>query len=164
MTSRPLLARVEESIVTLAPISQLGCFKASLAVIFASSSLFLPLKGPPEAVSRIFSTSSSAPPLRDWNIAECSESTGSILTLCSFARGIIMWPAQTRVSLLARAISFPAFMASMTGSMPIIPTIAPTTISASSSLAASIMPSIPESTLVPVSASDALSSPAASSS
>ena len=151
MISRPLLTRVELSIVTLGPISQFGCLSASAAVIEPSSSVFFPLNGPPDAVRRIFSISSCPPALSDWNMAECSESTGRILTPCFFASGIITCPAHTRVSLFASAMSCPASIAAIVGFMPIMPTIAPTTISASGRAAASISPSIPDSTLQPVS-------------
>jgi len=40
--------------VIFAPIDQFGCFKASLAVTFSSSSRVLPKNGPPDAVRIIF--------------------------------------------------------------------------------------------------------------
>ena len=66
-----------------------------------------------------------------------------MFTPFSFASFIMIWPAQTKVSLLARAISFFAFMAAMVGRIPSIPTTAVTTISESEYEAACISPSIP---------------------
>ena len=62
-----------------------------------------------------------------------------------------MCPAQTSVSLLARAMVFPALIAAMVGRMPIIPTIAVTSTSASGRVAASIKPSMPQATFTSVS-------------
>ena len=56
-------------------------------------------------------------------------------------------PAVTSVSLFAKAISFPALIASIVGRIPIIPTIAVTRISDSGCLATSSSPSIPLTTL-----------------
>ena len=53
ISSRPLFIRVAESMVIFAPMFQLGCLRASALVLPASSSFFIPKKGPPEAVSRI---------------------------------------------------------------------------------------------------------------
>ncbi len=64
------------SIVILAPISQLGCFKARAAVTFANSSMGVVRKGPPEAVRRILSMALPSSPTKLWKIALCSESTG----------------------------------------------------------------------------------------
>ena len=75
----------------------------------------------------------------------------------------MIWPAVTRVSLFARAISFPASMAAMVGRIPIMPTTAVTTIWASGSQAASIKPSIPLTTFTSRSLIRRLSSLAASS-
>ncbi len=75
-----------------------------------------------------------------------------------------MCPAVTRVSLLARAISLPASMAAMVGRIPIMPTTAVTTISASGSVAAWISPSMPETTLTSRSATFTRSSAALASS
>ena len=48
----------------------------------------------------------------------CSESAGSILTLCFASNGTTTGPPAIRVSLLARAISLPALMAATVGSKP----------------------------------------------
>ena len=144
--------------VILCPMDQLGCFKASSSLTEAICSLVYPRNGPPEAVRRILWILLPAAPWRLWKMAECSESTGRMDTPFSFAKGIMMWPAVTNVSLFARAMSFPASMAAMVGRMPIIPTTAVTTISADSSVAASIRPSMPLTTLTSRSATAALSS------
>ena len=47
------------------------------------------------------------------------------------ASGMIIWPAVTKVSLLARAIVFLLSMAAIVGLIPIIPTIAVSTTSVS---------------------------------
>ena len=130
ITSRPLLTIVAESMVILCPIDQFGCFRASSSFTSCICSLVYPLNGPPDAVSKILSIVLLSSPFKDWNMALCSLSTGKIFTLYSFARGIIICPAVTRVSLLARAISCPVFIASIVGIIPIMPTIAVTTISA----------------------------------
>lgn len=53
ITSRPLFTIVDESIVILRPIDQLGCFNASSTLISISSSDFFPRNGPPDAVRSI---------------------------------------------------------------------------------------------------------------
>lgn len=50
-----------------------------------------------------------------WNIAECSESAGSIFTLCLCARGSTKGPPAIKVSLFANAMSFPASIAATVG-------------------------------------------------
>ena len=130
--------------VILRPISQFGCFSASSGRTVRICSLFQVRNGPPEAVRRIFSTRLLDSPFKDWNTALCSLSTGSMETPHFSARSIIICPAVTNVSLLARAICLPDWIAAMVGRMPIIPTTAVTTVFASSSVAASINPSIPE--------------------
>ena len=64
ITSNPLFIRVDESIVILFPIIQLGCFKASSFVTFLRKSKFLPLNGPPEAVKISFSIDSLFSPCK----------------------------------------------------------------------------------------------------
>ena len=163
ITSNPLLTIVEESIVIFCPIDQFGCFSASSTRISSSSSSFLPLNGPPEAVRRILWTALGSFPCKDWKIALCSLSTGRIDTFFSFASGMMICPAVTRVSLLASAISLPALIASIVGRIPIIPTIAVTSISASSRVDTLRSPSMPDTTCVSVSAIRTLSSRAFSS-
>ncbi len=77
-------------------------------------------------------------------MAECSLSTGKIRTPCFLARGIMICPAVTRVSLLARAMSFPASMAAMVGRIPIMPTMAVTRICDSGCTATRSRPSMPK--------------------
>ena len=132
--------------VIFCPMDQLGCFKAS-ALVFPSISSFLsPKKGPPEAVNKRDSTDFSSSPRRHCQMAECSESMGKSSARYSESIGIIKCPAQTSVSLLAKAIFFPALIAEIVGRIPIMPTNATTTISASGRVASSIKPSIPEDT------------------
>lgn len=49
------------------------------------------------------------------NMAECSESAGRIFILCFWARGRTKGPPAIRVSLLAKAMSFPASIAATVG-------------------------------------------------
>ena len=141
ITSKPLFIIDAESMVIFAPILQLGCFSACSFVTFSSCAMSQVRKGPPDAVSMSFSTLFSISPARHWNIAECSESTGRMGTLCSVARAFTSSPATTIVSLLASAISLPAFMASIVGRSPEKPTIAVTTTSTSGSFTTSQMAS-----------------------
>ena len=76
MTSKPLFIMVAESMVILAPISQLGCFSAWALVAPAIFSLSQVRKGPPEAVRWIWRRGFPSAPSRHWKMAECSESTG----------------------------------------------------------------------------------------
>ena len=101
---------------------------------------------------------------RDWKIAECSESTGMISAPVSKVRAMTISPAQTRVSLLARAMRFFSSMAASVGFRPTLPETAVTTQSVSAAVAQAISPSGPESTFTGVSASAARNSFAASSS
>ena len=73
-------------------------------------------------------------------------------------------PAQTSVSLLARAMRFRSRMAASVGRRPIMPDTAVTTVSALGSVAASSRPSIPEATRIVVSASRTFNAFAADSS
>ena len=121
--SSPLFIIVAESMVIFAPIDQFGCLRACSAVTSLSSSAFLPKNGPPDAVRiSFFICFLSGQPCMDWNIAECSLSTGSISTRRSFARLITVSPPATSVSLFARAIRLPASIALTVGNSPAIPT------------------------------------------
>ena len=146
--------------VILRPIVQFGCFNASSGRTPASCSFVQPRNGPPEAVNRILSMALLSSPFKLWKMALCSLSTGRIFTPTSFASGMMMCPAVTRVSLFASAMSFPAFMAAMVGRMPIIPTMAVTRISASGCTATSNRPSMPLTTFTERSAMFVLSSAA----
>ncbi len=90
-------------------------------------------------------------PARDWNMAECSESTGTIGALCSIESSIILSPATTNVSLLAKAIFLEFFMALTVGNNPAKPTMAVTTVSTSEEPAAYSMDSSPANTFIMVS-------------
>lgn len=70
-----------------------------------------------------------ASPLRHWNIAECSLSTGSMGTLCVVHKVLMICPATTSVSLLANAMALPALIAAMVGRKPAKPTMAVSTMS-----------------------------------
>ena len=83
-------------------------------------------------------------PFSDWKIALCSLSTGRIRTFLFWARGMMICPAVTSVSLLAKAMSFPASMAAMVGLIPIMPTIAVTNTWLWGKDAISSSPSMPE--------------------
>ena len=156
--------RVALSTEIFAPMFQRGCFTASAGVMASSSARFRPRKGPPEQVNRILCSSPGFRPVRHWKIAECSESTGTISAPVSFARRITSSPAQTRVSLLARAMRLRASMAARVGFSPTAPDTAVTTQSVSGRVAASIRPSMPLPTRMPVSARAIFSCFAASSS
>ena len=97
-------------------------------------------------------------------MAECSESTGTISAPAASAASMTNSPAQTRVSLLARAMRFFSLMAARVGFNPTIPTTAVTTVSASGIVAASIRASKLPMTFVSVSARRTARSFAAASS
>jgi len=144
MTSNPLLNKVALSIVILAPIDQLGWFNASLTETPTSSSLVLSLKLPPLAVNKIRLILFISFPWSDWKIAECSLSTGNNFTPCSLTNFVIICPATTSVSLLAKAISFLDSIAWIVGNKPANPTIAFNTISTWSIVAISSKPALPK--------------------
>ena len=113
MSSRPLLTRVAELIVTTGPMSQVGCARASSTVTSARSSADRPRNGPPLAVSTSRATSPRAPPRRHCASAECSESTG---TSCpGAAAAVTRSPPAISDSLLARATVRPAASAESVG-------------------------------------------------
>ena len=76
-------------------------------------------------------------------MAECSLSTGISSVPFSRTRRITMLPPQTSVSLLARAISFPASIAASVGARPTEPDTATITRCTPSRQAARISPSSP---------------------
>ena len=67
---------------------------------------------------------------------------------CLAASSMTIFPAATRVSLLARAIALPARMAATVDCSPLNPTIAVTTISMLSPATRLQMESIPENTFI----------------
>ena len=148
ITSNPLFIIEAESIVTLAPICQLGCFKASAGVTFSKKARSFPRKGPPEAVKISFSALLRLSPAKHWKMAECSESTGRIATRCSATDSLTNSPATTRVSLLAKAIFFPALMAFTVGIKPLYPTKAVTTRSTSAKVTIWASASAPANTFI----------------
>ena len=84
-------------------------------------------------------------------MALCSESTGTMSAPQRSAWAMTSSPAQTRVSLLARAMRFFCRMAARVGSRPTLPITAVTTVSAWGSWAASSRPSGPSATRISVS-------------
>ena len=85
----------------------------------------------------------SRDPCRHWKMAECSLSTGMISAPYRLAASITSSPAQTRVSLLAKATRLPASMAAMVGHSAAMPTTAVTAASLSGRDAARRRPSRP---------------------
>mmetsp|Transcript_20090 Transcript_20090/g.64698 ORF Transcript_20090/g.64698 Transcript_20090/m.64698 type:complete len:259 (+) Transcript_20090:960-1736(+) len=156
MTSRPLFIIVAESTVILAPMSQFGCVVAlarthsgSFSHFSNSSSAFKSRKAPPEAVNMILRRLPGGQPCKHWKIAECSESAGVIETPYSSTSGKIAGPPAMRVSLLAKAMSFPASIASTVGSKPAHPTTPVTITSASPHVAHAAAASFPYTTSTP---------------
>ena len=143
MISRPLLNMLAESTVIFAPMFQFGCFSASAGVAFSMRSFSHFRKGPPEAVSRIFSARLPPALCRHWKIALCSLSTGSSGFPIFFARSVTRWPPVTSASLLASSTCRPAPSASITLRSPAIPTMLTSTMSASTSAAAACRASFP---------------------
>ena len=131
MTSKPLFIMLALSMVILAPISQFGCLSAIAGVTSFICSIVKERKGPPEAVRINFSTGLTSP-TRHWKIALCSLSTGSMGTPFSRHFAVTSSPATTKVSLLARAMGFPASTALNVGRSPAKPTNAVSTMSTGS--------------------------------
>ena len=130
ITSRPLLTRVAELIVTNGPMSQVGCASACSGVTSCSSSRVRPRNGPPLAVSTRRRTSSARPPRRHWASALCSESTGTIWP--GRARAVTSGPPMISDSLLASASVLPASSAASVGRRPTAPVMPLSTTSQSS--------------------------------
>ena len=146
ISSRPLFIRVAESMVIFAPMFQLGCLRASALVLPRSSSVFIPKKGPPDAVSRILvRLGALSLSCRHWKMAECSLSTGSSFTPCFATACVTRWPPVTRLSLLARARSCPLSIAHRLAPRPAMPTTLFSTTSVPSSAASCLSPSGPTS-------------------
>ena len=165
MISRPLFMSVAQSTVIFAPIFQFGWRSASDLVIQTNSSRVFPKNGPPEQVKiRRLTSALSRQPMRHWKMAECSESTGIISAPDSRAADCMICPAQTIVSLLARAMRFFSRMAVSVGRSAAKPHTATTTVSASCRAAASHSASAPASTLIFISARRTFNSSAAASS
>ena len=118
ITSKPLFISEAESIVTFAPMHQLGWFNASSTLTRSSSSAGRCRNGPPDAVRITFSTAECSP-VRHWKMAECSESTGMIGARCSADSLVTISPATTRHSLLASATFLPCFSALTVGNSPL---------------------------------------------
>ena len=159
--SSPLLNRVAESMVIFRPMLQVGCLRACSSVTCSRSSFFQVRKGPPDAVRIRRETASGPPwlPFRHWKMALCSLSTGSTCTPAWRAFSMTIWPAMTRISLLAMARPLPASMAASAGLRPAVPTMEISTMSASGSRARRHRPSSPVSTWAPGRARASLSAP-----
>ncbi len=128
---------VAESTLIFAPISQLGWATACSGVAFIICSISTLRNGPPEAVRIIRATLASRLKSKTWNIALCSESTGSKVAPARATSLSINSPAQTRHSLLARPTIAPRLTASMVGPSPAAPTIPAITKSAGPAAASS---------------------------
>jgi hypothetical protein len=157
MISRPLFISVAESIVTFGPIDQLGWRNACSGVAARIASADQVRNGPPDAVRMMRCTFSRVPAPSAWKIALCSESTGSTVAPAAAARRMKSLPAQTRVSLLARATMVPRSAAASVGRRPAAPVIAPITQSEGRS-AASTTAASPAAASMPEPASADLSS------
>ena len=132
ITSRPLFMSVAESIVILAPMSQVGCARASSGRARARRSAGQSRNGPPEAVS-MRRRPSPCPRRRGTARAPSARSRSgaarpaamAIGTVGSVrgrprprvhrASGMTRWPPATSVSLLAVATTLPASSAASTG-------------------------------------------------
>src|SRR5580698_2148256 len=98
---------VAEATEILAPMLQLGWATAWAGVAADIDCRSQVRNGPPEAVrisrdTAIFQFSCS-----DWKMAECSESTGTTVPPAFFDISSRAGPAQTRLSLFARAMRAP---------------------------------------------------------
>src|SRR5215471_5745296 len=93
--------------VTFGPIDQLGWASACFGVACAMSARLQDLNGPPEAVRQMRSMVSGALPTITCMAAECSESTGSNEVSWRATSRMKIRPAETRHSLLARAVQVP---------------------------------------------------------
>src|SRR5260370_6766529 len=113
MTSSPLFIRVAESTVIFGPIDQRGWFSACSTVTWSRSRSGCAQNGPPLAVITRRRTFLRSSPHRHCQMALCSESTG-LMPLGPAAR-ITSSPAITSTSLVARAISLPAWRAARVG-------------------------------------------------
>ena len=147
ITSNPLFTSVAESIVIFAPMRHCGCLRASSGVTSGSSSAGTSRRAPPLHVIMRRRTGECSP-ARHWNMAECSESMGRMGTWRCAARRITRSPPTTSVSLFARAIFFPAFMAATVGTSPAYPTSAFTTTSTSCEQTTCRSDSSPVNTLI----------------
>ena len=121
MSSSPLFIRPAESIVTLGPMAQFGCARASSSVAAAIRSAVQVAERP--ARGRQGHPLDRGPV----GVAERLED-GIVLAVerqqrapCRFAAAMTAAPAQTSVSLLARAMVRPASMAAKVGRMPAVP-------------------------------------------
>ena len=122
MTSSPLLTSVAEFVVTIRPMSQVGCASASWGVTAARDSFERPRNGPPLAVRINLATSEWAPDIKAWARAECSESTGTIWSARCRAP-VTKLPPTIRLSLFANAKVAPDSRVARVGARPTEPVI-----------------------------------------
>src|SRR4030042_688243 len=106
MTSRALFIMVAESMVILAPMFQLGWRRAWAGVTWANRSASQDRKGPPEAVSHSFFTSSRRCPWRACMSALCSLSTGIRSTARALGTGqnLRIFPARQQLPEAGRGL------------------------------------------------------------
>src|SRR3990167_4657912 len=115
---------VAESTEILTPMSHLGWATACSGVACSIWPIDQDRNGPPEAVRIKRETCWAFIGSSTWKIAECSESTGITAPPASLAVRSSDGPAQTRLSLLARATTAPALAAARVGGRPANPTMA----------------------------------------
>jgi len=158
MISRPLFIIVALSTEILAPMFHFGCLTACSGVTVAMKARSRPRNGPPEAVSNSRRTPPGRLKSKHWKIAECSLSTGNNSAPPRLAKAVTSSPAQTRTSLLAKAMRAPRSIAAHTGGNPAAPTMPATTMSVGRR-AASATASAPAVTSIPVPAKRSRNSP-----
>ena len=112
-----------------APIRHWG-WRSACSTVTPAASRLRSRNAPPLHVT-ISRRTGARSPARHWNMAECSESIGTIGARCFRASGITQAPPTTSDSLLASAAFLPAPMAATVGASPAYPTSAFTTTSVS---------------------------------
>ena len=143
---------VAESTLILAPMDQIGWRTATSGVTAAISAKDMVRHGPPEAVRIIFATADGSRISSAWKMALCSLSTGRMVAPPARAAAKTGSPAQTRLSLLAIAITPPRASAAMVAGRPAAPTMA-AMVQSAGRLAAAITASGPAATWISVPAS-----------
>ena len=143
---------VAESTLIFAPMDQIGWRTATSGVTAAISAKDMVRHGPPEAVRMIFATADGSRISSAWKMALCSLSTGRIVAPPARAAAKTGSPAQTRLSLLAIAITPPRASAAMVAGRPAAPTMA-AMVQSAGRLAAAITASGPAATCISVPAS-----------
>ncbi len=140
ITSSALFIIVAESTEILRPITQFGCATAWAGVTPCRVSWSHSRKGPPLAVSTMWSMRAAQACRssgRHWKIAECSLSMGSSVAPDAATACMKSAPPTTRASLLASSSRLPARAAAMQAGRPAAPTMAAITLSTPGSQASS---------------------------